>query len=58
MCTIGHNTFSCGCRKPDPATLTRCEYAKLKGRACPDFQTSKDAARSRAFPLMACMRHS
>jgi hypothetical protein len=58
MCTIGYITFYCGCRKPDPYTLCRCEYAKLKGLACPDFQISEDPALSCTMDLIACMAHS
>jgi hypothetical protein len=46
MCTVGYTRFPCGCSHPDPATLTRCEWAKLKGHVCPDFQISEDKSKS------------
>jgi hypothetical protein len=58
MCTIGYNRFTCGCALPNPATLRHCEYAKLKGQACPDFQVTEDAGASKTYDLMACMAHS
>lgn len=58
MCTVGFNHFSCGCSTPIPWTLQRCEWAKLKGRTCPDFQISEDPARSRVRRVLACMAHS
>ncbi|KAK4244711.1 hypothetical protein C7999DRAFT_17058 [Corynascus novoguineensis] len=58
MCTIGYTTFTCGCTKPNPVTFKRCEYAKLKGHICPDFQISENTIRSYTDTLKACMRHS
>ncbi|GAB1317725.1 hypothetical protein MFIFM68171_07935 [Madurella fahalii] len=58
MCTVGYNIFNCGCRREIPGTLTPCEYAKLKGHICPDFQISEDPSKSKKFDLLACMKHS
>jgi hypothetical protein len=60
MCTIGYNRFTlCGCTLPNPRTLVKCEWAKLKGRGyvCPDFQISEDTRQSRTVHLR-CMAHS
>ncbi|KAL2255233.1 hypothetical protein VTK26DRAFT_3818 [Humicola hyalothermophila] len=49
MCTVGFATFSCGCRKAIAHTLRLCEYARLKGMACPDFQVVEDPSESKAI---------
>jgi hypothetical protein len=58
MCTIGYNTFCCGCRTPNASTFQKCEYALLKGLICPEFQISEDTSQSKSVDLMACMAHS
>ncbi|KAK0649040.1 hypothetical protein B0T16DRAFT_491749 [Cercophora newfieldiana] len=44
MCKAGFATFACGHCIAIDYTRTLCEYARLKGIACPDFQTDKDYA--------------
>jgi hypothetical protein len=48
MCKAGYTHFPCGprCSRPDPSTLTQCEWAKLKGHVCPDFQVDEDKTKS------------
>ncbi|KAK4154249.1 hypothetical protein C8A00DRAFT_14612 [Chaetomidium leptoderma] len=58
MCSTGYNHFSCGCAVPIDSTLQQCEYAKIKGQACPSFQCTEDTSSSKTFDLMACMAHS
>ncbi|KXX78662.1 hypothetical protein MMYC01_202568 [Madurella mycetomatis] len=53
MCTVAYNIFNCGCRSEIADTLTPCEYAKLKGHICPDFQISEDPLKSKTFDLLA-----
>lgn len=57
MCTIGYNRHACGCSRPNPYSLRLCEYAKLKGTECPDFQISEDSSLSKTCDL-ACTAHS
>ncbi len=59
MCTAGFNHFgTCGHSTPDHESLTHCEYAKISGRTCPDFQISEDYSESRSFDMLACMNCS
>lgn len=58
MCKVGLNHFACGCALPNPATLTLCEWAKLKGHMCPSFQVCEDETQSTTYDLMACLWHS
>ncbi|KAG7293934.1 hypothetical protein NEMBOFW57_003995 [Staphylotrichum longicolle] len=57
MCTTGYNRFTCGCALPNPLTFHPCEYAKLKGVACPNFQISEDASRSWTYTIMTCWQY-
>ncbi|KAH6615771.1 hypothetical protein B0J18DRAFT_438184 [Chaetomium sp. MPI-SDFR-AT-0129] len=58
MCTTGYNHFTCGCAWPAADTLQFCEYAKLKGIVCPDFQIDEDCARSRSWRFLVCLEHA
>jgi len=54
MCFQTVNEFDCGCVKPVDGTIRPCEYAKLKGMPCPDFQISADPATSKEL-MLTCM---
>ena len=56
MCTIGYNRYTCGCTRANLYSLRLCEYAKLKGIECPDFQTDEDSSLSKKYD-MACPAH-
>ena len=58
MCSAGYNTFACGCSRPREETRVLCEYARLAGRGCADFQTDKISSKSKTFDMTNCMEHS
>jgi hypothetical protein len=59
MCTLSYMRFTCGCSRPIPGTLRKCEWASLKGcgYVCPDFQIGEDRSKSRES-AQRCLAHS
>ncbi|KAK4445531.1 hypothetical protein QBC34DRAFT_412985 [Podospora aff. communis PSN243] len=58
MCKAGFRRWCCGCCKPIEDTRIWCEYARLKGRGCPSFQTEEVKKWSDVFELLPCMECS
>ena len=46
MCQQATNHFQCGHSVPIAGAVVRCEWARMGGRDCPDFQMRPDHSRS------------
>lgn len=59
MCQQAVTHFQCDHSLPMAEGVTRCEWAQLSGRECPDFQMLPDHARSTCVyeTCLSCVAH-